>query len=277
MGAFRWAVILAGGRGTRLGALGQFMPKCLVNVFNTTILMRQIEQCAAAGVREVLVATSSMFESSVRSALALYTPPPGVAVRCAVEPAARGPILGLLSVAPALAGEAVLVLLGDEYFEHSAPFTALAAQAPAADLVVGVVHGSPPHRIHCNVVLDGAGRIRSIREKPAAHQLVGSTRWCGCVGFSAGLLDQVPRHLVEQRTHLGDLLSFMVTCGASAVPLEFDELHVNLNTTEDVLLASLAEARRQYRQHCQPLLSSIENAIATLSAGTVEETLPRRA
>jgi NDP-sugar pyrophosphorylase family protein len=264
MGPYPKAVILAGGRGSRLRTLGQVLPKCLLPVFDKPLLMYQIEQCAQAGVGEVLVATSARFEGSVRSTLALYTPPPAMTISCVTEAEPLGPILGLLLLVPSLGSEAVLVLLGDEYYEDSSPFLSLAQRTAVPDLLVGVVHDSAPQRILCNVVTDAAGRVMCVREKPDREQLVGSTRWCGCAGFGAGLLGSVPRDLLERSTHLGDLLSWLLTRGARAEALDFREIHLNLNTAEDALLASLVEARRRHRQEGRPPLQALDDTIETL-------------
>ena len=132
------------------------------------------------------------------------------------------------------------------------------------DLLLGVVRDSPPHQILCNVVTDRAGRILSVPERPAADQLVGSSRWCGFTAFRAGLLDSVPPESVEHCPHLGDLLSFLLARGARAEALEFRQIHLNLNTADDALLASLIEARRRYRQEAHPRLAAIEDTLAEL-------------
>ena len=274
MAPYPKAVILAGGRGTRLRTLGQILPKCLLPVFDKPLLIHQIEQCAQAGVSEVLVSTSALFEAGVRSALSLYTPPPALTITCVAEPEPRGPIGGLLSLVPWLEGEAALVLLGDEYYEHSSPFRSLAHRAAVPDLLLGVVRDSAPHQILCNVVTDAAGRILSLREKPALDQLVGSTRWCGFIGLGAGVLENVPRDSVEHYAHLGDLLSFLLARGSLAEALEFREIHLNLNTADDVLMASLVEARRRYRQEGHPLLEPLEDTLETLLLAAVAPCLP---
>lgn len=264
MAPYRKAVILAGGKGRRLRTLGQVLPKCLLPVFDHPLLVHQIEQCALAGVREVLVSTSATFEPSVRSVLSLYTPPPAMTINCLAEPEPLGPIMGVLALVPWLAGEAALVLLGDEYYEHSSPFRSLEHRTAVPDLLVGVVRDSAPHRILCNVVTDAAGRILTVREKPAPDQLVGAARWCGFTGFGAGVLESVPQGSVEHCTYLGDLLSFLVARGALAEAIEFREMELNLNTAEDALIASLVEARQRYRREGHPLLQPLDETIEML-------------
>jgi NDP-sugar pyrophosphorylase family protein len=264
MGPYPKAIILAGGSGIRLRTLGRLLPKCLLPVFDKPLLIHQIEQCAQAGVSEVLVSTSARFEPSLRSALSLYTPPPAMRLTCVAEPRALGPIMGLLSLVPWMAGEPTLVLLGDEYYEDSSPFLSLAQRAVVPDLLVGVVHNSAPHRILCNVVTDAAGRILCLREKPTLEQLVGATRWCGFTGLGAGLLENVPQEALAGCAYLGDLLSFLVGRGSRAEALEFREIHLNLNTADEALMASLVEARRRYRQEGHPRLAAIEDTIEAL-------------
>ena len=261
MGLYPKAIILAGGSGTRLHTLGRLLPKCLLPVFDKPLLIHQIEQCAQAGVGEVLVLTSARFEPSLRSALSQYTPPSGISLTCVAEPQALGPILGLLSLVPWIAGEPALVLLGDEYYEDSSPFLSLAQRVAVPDLLLGVVHDSAPHRILCNVVTDADGRVLSLREKLTVEQRVGATRWCGFTGLGAGLLDDVPQEALAGCAYLGDLFSFLVGRGSRAETLEFREIHLNLNTADEALLASLVEARRRHRQEGHPRLAAIEDAI----------------
>src|SRR6202012_72838 len=170
------------------------------------------------------------------------TPPARLAVRCVTESTPRGPVAGLLAEAPRLAGQPALVLLGDEYYEDWRPFEALAGRTQIPDLLLGVVDPSPPHRILCNVERDTYGRIRSVREKPPESELRGSCRWCGLAGFAEGVLGQAGPEVALHCTHVGDLLAYFLVRGASAQALDFRELHLNLNTPEEALAASLVEA-----------------------------------
>ncbi len=258
------AVILAGGRATRFQALGEVLPKCLLPVYDKPLLIRQIEQCALAGVGDVLVSVAQRFAATVQSVLDLYRPPAGVAVTCIAEPRPLGPVGGVLALLPEMGDRATLLLLGDEYYESSSPFRELASRGQVADLVVGLVRHSPAHRIQCNVVTDPAGRIVDLREKPAVHQLQGSTRWCGCAGFRGGLLASLTLRQIERCAHSGDLISQLLAQGAVAEPLEFPEIHINLNSPEDLLLASLVAARDEARRNARPALSALDAGVAAL-------------
>jgi NDP-sugar pyrophosphorylase family protein len=260
------AVILAGGKGSRLQTLGGMIPKCLLPVFGQPLITRQIEQCAMAGAREVIVSTSTAFAPLVRSALDAYRCPDSVTITCVAEERPLGAILGFLALRPMLCDRGVLLVLGDEYFEHSNPFATLAGRTSVPDVILGIVDHSRPSAIACNVVVDG-GRVVAVREKPSADQLVGRARWIGVAAFRAGVLAGIGEADVAGLVHFGDLLSWMLGRGASMEPLLFDEIELNLNTVDLYLLASLVEARRHYRltNHagCQAIEVAVDRLLQT--------------
>ena len=49
------AIILAAGRGTRLGALTEERPKCLLDIGGTCLLAEQLRRLEAAGIDDVIV------------------------------------------------------------------------------------------------------------------------------------------------------------------------------------------------------------------------------
>ena len=63
------AVILAGGRGTRLGSLTQETPKPLVKVANSPIIVNQLTELGSAGVRTVVVSTGYKAERLIEELL----------------------------------------------------------------------------------------------------------------------------------------------------------------------------------------------------------------
>ena len=59
-------MILAAGRGTRLGALGRTTPKVLVEIGGQPLLARQLSYLAEAGVERVVVNAHHLAEQIIR-------------------------------------------------------------------------------------------------------------------------------------------------------------------------------------------------------------------
>lgn len=234
------ALILAGGRGTRLRSLGEALPKCLLPIFDRPLLLRQIEQCARAGVEEVLVSIAAKFEPMVSAVLERLDLP--VSVTCVPEAVPLGPVGGLLAALEPLGDCRVLMILGDEYFQDLYALKDV-AQAPLSspeDLVLGIVTGSQPNQIFCNAVLDEqGGHVARLVEKPAPEEIVGDARWCGVAAFPAGSLRGAE---VRGDAHVGEALNDLITRGHAALPVRIRQVHLNLNTPDDALVASLIES-----------------------------------
>lgn len=241
------ALILAGGHGTRLRGLGEVLPKCLLPIFGQPLLLRQIEQCAHAGVEEVFVSVATKFEPMVSAVLARFDSP--VKVTCVPEAIPLGPVGGLLSALSRLGDCRVLMVLGDEYIQDMEALKDL-AQAPLSspeDLALGIVTGSHPSQIFCNAVLDGQDRINRLIEKPMPQEIIGDARWCGVAAFPARLLKgTVPSD--TRMAHVGEALNSLIDQGHVALPVRISEIHLNLNTLDDALVASIIESCARERE-----------------------------
>lgn len=242
------ALILAGGRGTRLRGLGEVLPKCLLPIFGQPLLLRQIEQCAHAGVEEVFVSIAARFEPLVSAVLERFDSP--VPVTCLPEAIPLGPVGGLLSALDRLGDCRVLMVLGDEYIQDMEALKDL-AQAPLSspeDLALGIVTGSQPSQIFCNAVLDGEGRISRLIEKPLPQEIIGDARWCGVAAFPARLLKDTVPSGTRMDAHVGEALNSLIDRGYVALPVRISEIHLNLNTLDDALVASIVESCARERE-----------------------------
>jgi choline kinase len=106
----RRAVLLAAGRGTRLGPLTEQTPKCLLRINGREILDCQLEALAGAGIEDVTVVAGFMADAVVRH----------VANRCRVlvneQYATTGSITSLALAAPYLRGHGFLLQNGDTLY-----------------------------------------------------------------------------------------------------------------------------------------------------------------
>jgi NDP-sugar pyrophosphorylase family protein len=110
----RQAVILAGGKGTRLAARLNGRPKPLVDVLGAPLLERQIEQLKSAGVTHVLVLVNHMAEQI--EAFCASRDNWGLNIDLIDDGAPRGTAGAVFRAFDALEDE-FLVIYGDTLFE----------------------------------------------------------------------------------------------------------------------------------------------------------------
>ena len=160
-GSPRTAVVMAGGRGSRLGRLTDKVPKPLLKVGSKSIVERLIASLAAAGVEEVFLAVNylaEVFEQRLGSGEQL-----GVTLRYLREEDAMG-TAGALSLLPPGDRGPILVANGD--IVTTVDFTELFdfhRRYGAAITVAGVEYRSPiPYGVLRNV----EHHLLAIEEKP---------------------------------------------------------------------------------------------------------------
>jgi NDP-sugar pyrophosphorylase family protein len=104
------AMILAAGRGTRLGALGEQRAKALVEIDGRPLLARQLEFLAEQGVERAVVNASHLAEQLEEFVERHHAPP---AVEVVVEPEALGTAGGVLNALPRFLEGSLAILYGD--------------------------------------------------------------------------------------------------------------------------------------------------------------------
>ncbi|MCW5893780.1 MAG: phosphocholine cytidylyltransferase family protein [bacterium] len=123
-GGVRRAVILAAGRGARMGELSDARPKCLTPLAGRALLDWQCDALRAAGVIEIAVVRGYRGEQLARPGLASFENP---------RWATTNMVRSLLCAAPWLARETCIVAYGDIVYH---PDTVAALAAADADLAI---------------------------------------------------------------------------------------------------------------------------------------------
>lgn len=106
------AVILAAGSGSRLKPLTDATPKCLLDVGGRTILARQLERIAAAGIPRAVVVTGHLGDR-VAAHLSGVRPPVSVTLAPNAEYATTGNCMSVLAAQHESAGEGIVLCDGD--------------------------------------------------------------------------------------------------------------------------------------------------------------------
>lgn len=198
-----WAVIMAGGKGTRLGELTKTMPKPMLKVAGRPIIERLVYHLVGYGIRRIFISTNYLAEI-IESHFG-----DGKAFGCRIEYLRETPdeplhTGGSLSLLPEKPTDPVFVCNGDlvtqvdlgSMFEFHREGGYLAT--------IGVRSYSHEVPFGCLEVNDG--RVTSLVEKPTLTQLINA----GMYVLSPEIIPRVPRkpypitNLFEEALQLGD-------------------------------------------------------------------------
>ncbi len=167
----RQAVILAAGRGTRLGQLTANTPKPLLPVAGRPLLLHTLRALAAAGVARSIIVVGYLAERVVEVVTA--DPVPGLTVTFVRQPRLEGTARALQLARPALTPGPFLVTWGDVFVEPE-NYVDLLAAAVDVDGALLVNPVDDPWA-GAAVYLDDSSSVTRIVEKPPPG--TSSTSW----------------------------------------------------------------------------------------------------
>jgi len=159
------ALLLAGGRGSRLRPLTDTVPKCLVPIAGRPLLDYWLESLARAGIREALVNTHHLAQQ-VRRHLAGAGKESGVRLVESYEPELLGSA-GTIRANRSWVDDAdeCLIVYADNFSEVDLGELLAFHRAHPEALTMMLFHAGDPKS--CGIVeLDDAGRVTSFVEKP---------------------------------------------------------------------------------------------------------------
>jgi len=155
------ALILAAGKGTRLGELGRALPKVLVPIGGRPLLDRHLEHLEAQGVGRVVINAHHLADQISRH-LASYRG--GLQVEVLVEPTLLGTAGAALNALDALGGSRFFVIYGDVIlFEQLEPV--LRTHESASAIATLTVYECDDTTAKGVVEVDPDGGVRSFVEQ----------------------------------------------------------------------------------------------------------------
>ncbi|MFG3291063.1 sugar phosphate nucleotidyltransferase [Streptomyces sp. NPDC048179] len=197
------AIILVGGKGTRLRPLTNHTPKPLLGVAGSSFIRHQVAKLMDAGVEHLVFATSylaGLFEEEFRGFSE------GLDISYAVEEVPLGTGGAIRNAGRLLRGPAdapVLVLNGDILSGVDLRAVLAHHEANEADVTLHLTRVADP-RAFGLVPTDASGRVLSFLEKPKTQEeCVTDQINAGCYVFRRAVLDAIPgdREVsVEQET-----------------------------------------------------------------------------
>jgi mannose-1-phosphate guanylyltransferase len=211
------AIMLVGGKGTRLRPLTLSAPKPLLPTAGVPFLAHQLARAAECGITHVVLATSyraEMFIEAFGDGAQF-----GLSIDYVYESTPLGTGGGIHNAAALLRGggdEPIVVLNGDVLSAHDLPAQVDLHRKMEAAVTLHLVPVVDPSRYGC-VPTDALGRVTAFLEKtpnPVTNQINA-----GCYVFRRSVIDQIPSGQVvsvERET-------FPALIGANAVVMGYAE------------------------------------------------------
>lgn len=182
-------MLLAAGRGTRLGALTDTLPKPLLPVGNHPVLAQGLSRMRHLGIHEVCINISyrgfqimDMFGDG--SAYDLQ-------IRWAYETEPAGTAGGMKALEAFLKDDLVIVIAGDAMLDIDLQGLLDAHRAAGAFASLGTLKVEDPSEYGV-VVTDADGRILSFQEKPAPGTEISRMANTGIYVFEPGIFSLIP-------------------------------------------------------------------------------------
>ena len=188
------AILLVGGRGTRLSPITDEIPKPMLPIAGLPVTEHQILAAKRAGVKTLVLATSYLAE--------VFTPyfgdgsKWGIDLRYAIEKEPLGTGGAIAHAAAELnesEKETVLIFNGDVISDHDISAQIATHLKSSADVTLHLIHVEDARAFGC-VPTDSQGRVTAFLEK--MDQPV--TNWinAGCYIFSRAVIDSIPKGVV---------------------------------------------------------------------------------
>ncbi len=208
------AIMLVGGKGTRLRPLTLSAPKPLLPTAGVPFLAHQLARAAECGITHVVLATSyraDMFTEAFGTGAEF-----GLSIDYVYESEPLGTGGGIRNAASLLRGTAddpVVVLNGDVLSGHDLPAQVDLHRKKEAAVTLHLVPVADPGRYGC-VPTDAAGRVTAFLEKtrnPVTNQINA-----GCYVFRRSVIDRIPAGQVvsvERETFPGLIAEQAVVMG----------------------------------------------------------------
>jgi mannose-1-phosphate guanylyltransferase len=184
------AVLLVGGKGTRLRPLTVTTPKPLLPTAGVPFVYHQLAKLRAAGVEHVVLATSYRpedFRTGLGDGSAL-----GMRIDYVHEDEPRGTGGAIRNVSGLLEGgpdDAVVILNADVLSGHDLVAQLAAHRDAASDVTLHLTEVADPRAFGC-VPIDGSGRVTAFLEKmpePVTNRINA-----GCYVFRRSVIDAIP-------------------------------------------------------------------------------------
>lgn len=228
------ALILAGGRGKRLGDLSANRNKCMLEIEGRHVIEYSLDNAISSGADDVIIVVGYKAEEIINHFGNNYK---GRALRYVIQAEQKGMVHAMNCAKEALAGDDFLLLLGDEIMrgpKHREMLSYFASSGAFA--VCGVVKVANRELIKktYTIVKDDKDTVYRLVEKPRRplNEYMGTG---DCVFRNAILnyIEFTPIHHERHEKELPDLIQTAIDDGETVKAFIICDKYTNVNSKED--------------------------------------------
>jgi len=251
------AILLVGGFGTRLMPLTKNTPKPMLTVAGVPVTEHQIAMAKAAGITEIVLATSYLSE--------VFIPyfgdgsKWGIKIKYAVEKEPLGTGGAIRNAAQLLdTNESVVILNGDVLSSHNLTEQIRQHEAHGADVTLHLTEVEDARAFGC-VPTDSNGRVTAFLEKmenPVTNQINA-----GCYVFNPRIISTIPLDTVVSVER--ETFPQLVEIGAKVFGFVENAYWLDIGTPRALLKASIDIVKRSGKFLAMPGSSIDPTAVIT--------------
>jgi dTDP-glucose pyrophosphorylase len=240
------ALILAAGRGSRLGNHPDDGNKCMLRMFGKPLVQYSLENAVRAGAEEIVIVVGFLAEAIINEFGIEFE---GVRIRYVIQDDPRGLVHAMECARPSLDGADFMLFLADEILwqpNHAEMMRSF--ESDDAFVICGVVEEKRKSEIRKTYALiedDRDRRVYRLIEKP--RNPPNYIRGTGNCIFQGEILDYVELTPINQNRgekELPDLIQCSIDDGHIVRAFDIGEGYVNINTPDDIAVAEAENAER---------------------------------
>jgi NDP-sugar pyrophosphorylase family protein len=246
MGDSYQGVILAAGRGSRMGPFGQHIPKPIVPICNKPLLVYQLEYMRALGIEEVLMVIGHLGHriTQVLGDGKQF----GVRIRYLEQERPLGIAHAVGQLEPYIQ-QVFLLMLGDIFFEiPDLQLMVAEREQHGAAAVLAVKQETDPEAVKRNfsVLLREDGTVRRVIEKP--RHVPNLLKGCGLYLFDLPIFDAIrrtPRTAMRDEYELTDSIQILIDYEYPVRVAPVVEWDINITFIRDLIACCIHQLRKE--------------------------------
>ncbi len=240
------ALILAAGRGSRLGAQPDDGNKCMLRLFGKPLVEYSLENAVRAGVDEIVMVVGYRAEAIINAFGIEYH---GTRIRYVIQQDRHGLVHAIECAKEVVDGSDFMLFLADEilWSPHHEEMVRMFEEQQLF-VICGVVHEADAAEIQKTYAViedDRDRRIYRLIEKPRRpHNDVRGTGNCIFRSKIFDYIDLTPINQSRNEKELPDLIQCAIDDGLPVRAFDIGDVYVNINTPEDIERAEIENRER---------------------------------